>query len=50
MRENMLFMWLSNKNIADYNTIARFRSQKLQIAFKDIFTQVILLLVEEGHL
>ena len=48
MRENVLFMWLSNMNIADHNTIARFRSQKLQSAFKDIFTQVILLLAEEG--
>ena len=48
MRENVLFMWLSNMNIADHNTITRFRSQKLQSAFKDIFTQVVLLLAEEG--
>ena len=48
MRENVLFMWLSNMNIADHNTIARFRSQKLQSAFKDVFTQVVLLLAEEG--
>jgi transposase len=48
MRENVLFMWLSNMNIADHNTIARFRSQKLQTAFKDVFTQVVLLLAEEG--
>lgn len=48
MRENVLFMWLSNMNIADHNTIARFRSQKLQTSFKDIFMQVILLLSEEG--
>ena len=41
-------MWLSNMNIVDHNTIARFRSQKLQIAFKDILTEVILLLAEEG--
>jgi transposase len=50
MRENVLFMWLSNMNIADHNTIARFRSQKLQSAFKDIFTQVVLLLAEEGFI
>lgn len=48
MRENVLFMWLSNMNIADHNTIARFRSQKLETAFKDVFTQVIMLLAEEG--
>lgn len=50
MRENVLFMWLSNMNIADRNTIAKFRSHKLQSAFKDIFTQVILLLAEEEAL
>ena len=48
MRENILFMWLSNMSIADHNTIARFRSQKLQSAFKDIFSQVVMLLAEEG--
>lgn len=26
MRESVLFVWLSNMNIADHNTIARFRS------------------------
>jgi len=48
MRENVLFMGLSNMSIADHNTIARFRSQKLQSAFKDIFSQVVMLLAEEG--
>lgn len=48
LRENVLFMWLSNMTIVDHNTIARFRSQRLQAAFKDIFTQVVLLLAEEG--
>lgn len=48
LRENILFMWLSNMSIVDHNTIARFRSQRLQTAFKDIFTQVVLLLAEEG--
>ena len=48
LRENILFMWLSNMSIVDHNTIARFRSQRLQAAFKDIFTQVVLLLAEEG--
>lgn len=48
MRENVNFMWLSNKQVADHNTIARFRSTKLKEVFKDIFKQVVLLLAEEG--
>lgn len=48
MRENINFMWLSAKQVADHNTIARFRSQKLKTIFKDIFKQVAPLLAEEG--
>lgn len=48
MRENINFMWLSGQQIADHNTIARFRSQKLKSIFKDIFKQVVMLLAEEG--
>ena len=48
MRENINFMWLSNKQVADHNTIARFRSQKLKDVFKNIFKQVVLLLAQEG--
>lgn len=46
MRENINFMWLSGRQIEDHNTIARFRSQKLRSIFKDIFTQVVMLLAE----
>lgn len=48
MRENINFMWLSAQQVADHNTIARFRSKKLKTIFKDIFKQVVLLLAEEG--
>lgn len=48
MRENINFMWLSSRQIADHNTIARFRSTKLKGVFKDIFKQVVLLLAQEG--
>lgn len=48
MRENINFMWLSANQVADHNTIARFRSKKLKAAFKDIFKQVVLLLADEG--
>jgi len=48
MRENINFMWLTNKQIADHDTIACVRSQKLKSVFKDIFKQVVLLLAGEG--
>ncbi len=48
MRENINFMWLSAQQVADHNTIARFRSQKLKTIFKDIFKQVVMLLAQEG--
>jgi transposase len=48
MRENVNFMWPSNSQVADHNTIARFRSTKLKGVFKDIFKQVVLLLAQEG--
>ena len=48
MRENINYMWLSGKQVADHNTIARFRSKKLKTIFKDIFKQVVLLLADEG--
>ena len=48
MRENINYMWLSARQVADHNTIARFRSKKLKTIFRDIFKQVVLLLAEEG--
>ena len=48
MRENINFMWLSANQVADHNTIARFRSQRLKTIFKDIFKQVVMLLAGEG--
>lgn len=48
MRENINYMWLSGRQVADHNTIARFRSTKLKTLFKDIFKQVVLLLAQEG--
>lgn len=48
MGENINFMWLSAQQVADHNTIARFRSNKLKTIFKDIFKQVVLLLAEQG--
>lgn len=48
LRENINFMWLSSMTIVDHNTINRFRSNKLQDSFKEIFKQVVLMLASEG--
>jgi len=48
LKENIHFMWLSGMQFPDHNTINDFRSKRLEGQFKSIFTQVVLLLVEEG--
>lgn len=48
LRENITFMWLSSMSIVDHNTINRFRSNKLEKAFKEIFIEVVMLLATEG--
>src|SRR5678815_4635421 len=43
-------MWLSGMKKPDHNTINRFRGQRLQKTLQPVFTQVVLLLCEEGLL
>lgn len=43
-------MWLSGMQKPDHNTINRFRGQRLQKTLQPVFTQVVLLLCEEGLL
>jgi transposase len=50
LRENIYFMWLSGMNMPDHNTINRFRGKRLEGHLKDIFSAVVVLLAEEGHL
>lgn len=50
LKENVYFMWLSGMNMPDHNTINRFRAKRLEGHLKDIFSAVVLLLSEEGHL
>ena len=47
---NIHFMWLSGMKKPDHNTINRFRGQRLQKTLQPVFTQVVLLLCEEGLL
>lgn len=44
------YMWLAGMAKPDHNTINRFRSERLQKTLQPIFTQVVLLLCEEGLL
>ena len=49
MAENIHFMWLSGKQFPKYNTINNFRSLHLKDAINGLFTQVVLLLCDMGH-
>ena len=48
LEENIAFMWLSGMQRPDFRTINLFRSKRLSGKFDSLFTQVILLLNEEG--
>ncbi|MCK5337323.1 MAG: transposase, partial [Bacteroidales bacterium] len=49
LHQNIHFMWLSGMSYPDHNTINRFRSDRLKGVLKQVFSQVVLLLVEAGH-
>ena len=46
--ENVAYMWLSGRQTPDFRTINIFRSKRLAGSFDSIFTQIVLLLNEEG--
>jgi transposase len=48
-RENVYFMWLSGMEQPDHNTINRFRTDRLKGVIKKVFTQVVILMSESGH-
>lgn len=48
LKENIHFMWLSGMSTPDHSTISDFRSNRLKDLIKDIFSQVVLLLAQEG--
>jgi hypothetical protein len=49
LKENIHFMWLAGMSRPDHNTINRFRGERLKHVLKEVFTQVVLLLCESGH-
>jgi transposase len=50
VNQHIHYMWLSGMSTPDHNTINRFRGKRLQKTLQPIFTQVVLLLCEEGLL
>ena len=50
LKENIHYMWLSGMNTPDHNTINRFRSDRLKDVLRQVFTQVVVLLSEQGVL
>jgi transposase len=50
LSDRVSFMWLSGNQVPDHNTTNRFGSTNLKEFIHDIFTQVVLLLVEMGYL
>lgn len=50
LRENIHFMWLSGGNRPDFRTINRFRTERIEGKIQEIFTEVILYLVEAKYI
>ena len=48
LKENIHYMWLSGMSAPDHNTINRFRSERLKEVLRQVFTQVVMLLAEQG--
>lgn len=50
LQQNIHFMWLSAMSTPDHNTINRFRGERLKEVLRNLFTQVVQLLAQEGLL
>ena len=50
LQQNVHFMWLSGMSYPDHNTINRFRSDRLKGVLRAVFSQVVHLLIEHGHI
>ena len=50
LKENIHMMWISGMNKPDHHTINRFRSERLKKVLEQIFTQIVMLLVEADQL
>ena len=50
VKEHVHFMWLAGGNQPDHHSINRFRSERLKGVLQTVFSQVVLMLHEAGHL
>ncbi len=48
-RENVCYMWLCGMHKPDHNTLNRFRNSQLKQTVKDVFAQILAMLVEQGY-
>lgn len=49
VKENIYFMWLAGMTQPDHHTLNRFRSERLRNILCEVFAQIVLLLVDSGH-
>lgn len=49
VKENIYFMWLAGMSQPDHHTLNRFRSERLRNILKEVFSQIVLLLVDSGN-
>lgn len=49
-RENVSLMWLTGMRPLDHSTVNRFRSERIRPVFEDVFSEVIAVLAEAGHI
>ena len=49
-KENIHMMWLSGMSRPDHHTINRFRSERLKDVLQEIFSEVVMMLVEFGQI
>lgn len=50
LRENIYFMWLSGNQQPDFRTLNRFRGEVVKEVIEEIFTSVLMLLLEAGYI
>lgn len=49
VKENIYFMWISGMAQPDHHTLNRFRSERLRHILKEVFAQIVMMLVDSGH-
>nr|WP_233426228.1 transposase [Paenibacillus massiliensis] len=49
IRDNILFMWLAERQRPDFRTLSRFRSQRMKSVLEAVFTAVLQFLADEKY-